>query len=265
MIYRKSLYLLLLICIPVFLTASDAVHANRNDIVTKYGKMKPHRWGMRIPGVKTHFKTRENVIALTFDACGGTQGKGFDRDLVDYLTAEKIPATFFVTSSWISYNPRNFEYLMQNPLFEIENHGFRHRPASVTGASAWGIRGTANAGECFDEVELSARNFEKLTGHRPRFYRSGTAYYDDVAVSIIRETGQYPVNFSKVTADADRKLTLKRVVAFIRDGTRKGAVIIMHCNHPGGKTLPALKITIPEMRAKGYSFVKLEDVADNLE
>ncbi|HEY1407124.1 MAG TPA: polysaccharide deacetylase, partial [Spirochaetota bacterium] len=113
--------------------------------------------------------------------------------------------------------------------------------------------------------EKSAEEFEALIGHRPHFYRAGTAYYDDVAVKIIRETGQTPMNFSGVIGDADKILTLPRVIQFIRNNVHDGAVMIMHFNHPGGKTLPALKTMIPEMKKKGYSFVRLSDVADQIE
>ena len=147
----------------------------------------------------------------------------------------------------------------------MQNHGYNHRPATVNGASAWGIRGTEDAGTCFDEFEMSAREYQKRMGRRPFFYRSGTAYFDDVAVNILRETGQTPMNFSGVIGDADKELSLRTVEKFIRQNIKPGAVLIMHFNHPGGKTLQAMKKMIPEMKAEGYTFVKLIDYKDAIE
>ena len=252
-----------IICLCIF--SVDHFSVKRAEIVSKYTSIRPTRWGMFIPGVKTHIKTDSKVIALTFDGCGGPKGSLFDKELISYLISEKIPATLFLTDSWINANEGNLKEIANNPLFELENHGLRHKPASVKGACAWHIRGTLNAGDCFDEAEKCALAFEHRFGHRPKFYRSGTAYYDDVAIKIIRETGQIPMNFSCVVADADHILTLKRVENNIRRGIKNGAVLIMHLNHPGGKTLPALKEMIPEIKAKGYSFVRLSDMESNLE
>lgn len=260
--YLKFLFIpLALLCIY----SVDHYSAKRAEIVSKYTAIRPTRWGMFIPGVKTHIKTDKKVIALTFDGCGGAKGSLFDKDLIDFLKSEKIPATLFLTDSWIKANEKNIKELSDNPLFELENHGYRHKPASVKGACAWHIRGTRDAGDCFDEVEKSALAFEQRFGRRPRFYRSGTAYYDDVAVRIIHETGQIPMNFSCVVADADCKLSLQRVERNIRKGIKNGAVYIMHLNHPGGKTLPALKVMIPEIRSLGYSFVRLSDMENSIE
>ena len=251
--------------LPFLIFSTDNYSAKRAHIVSKYMTYKPTRWGMNIPGVKTHIKTEKKVIALTFDACGGKKGSLYDKDLISFLISEKIPATLFITTSWASVNEENLIELRNNTLFELENHGFNHRPASVRGAYAWHIRGTVSPGDCFDEVEKSAEEFERRIGHRPRFYRAGTAYYDNVALEIIRETGQIPMNFTCVAADADRRIKIGRVERFMRKGIREGAVFIMHFNHPGGKTLPALKTIIPEMRASGYTFVRLSDMAEYIE
>jgi peptidoglycan/xylan/chitin deacetylase (PgdA/CDA1 family) len=250
--------------VPFVTFASVDTDMMKVKILKKYSVEKPKRWGMFIPGVVTHIKTSEKIIALTFDACAGSQGKKYDKELIQFLKSNSIPATLFVTQSWISYNEKAFDILAKDPLFEIENHGMRHRPASVSGGVAWGIKGTASVAECYDEVELSARGLEKKTGKRPKFYRSGTAYFDDVAVKIIRETGQIPLNFSGIIADVDQHTSLEKVKKRIHKYAKPGAILIMHFNHPGGKTFLAVREIIPQLKAQGYSFVRLADVADKL-
>ncbi|MGL4368955.1 MAG: polysaccharide deacetylase family protein [Spirochaetota bacterium] len=261
---KRFFLIMMLVSCPLW-AADDDYAAMRDRIVQKYSGEKPSAFGMYISGVKTRIRTDKKIIALTFDACGGTGGRLFDRELIRYLSDNRIPATLFVTTSWIKMNESVFEELKNNPVFDLQNHGYNHRPASVSGAAAWKIPGTKNAGECFDEFEMSAREFQKRTGRRPVLYRSGTAFFDDVAVKILADTGQVPMNFSGVTGDADRSLSLAKVEKFIRQNIRPGAVMIMHFNHPEGKTLAALKDMIPEIKSQGYTFVKLVDYKDSLE
>ena len=114
------------------------------------------------------------MLALTFDACGG-RNDGYNKDLIDYLRAEKIPATLFVTGVWIDKYPEVFAELAADPLFEIENHGLLHRLCSTEGRSMYGVRGTRNLDGVIDEMELGARKIGSLTGRRPVFFRSATA------------------------------------------------------------------------------------------
>lgn len=265
-IIRYIMCSVLIACtLPLFGLVKVEYAEQKTQIVKKYRDAKPHKWGMYVPGVKRRIKTDKKIIALTFDACGGSQGKQFDKDLLDYLKKNNVAATLFVTTSWIGYNKKAFSDLAADKFFELENHGLNHKPASVSGASAWNIRGTRNAGECFEEVEMSAREFEKLTGRRPMFYRSGTAFYDDVAVNIIKETDQTPMNFSTVTADCDKNLSVEKVDKFFWKNLGPGSVVIMHFNHPGGKTLKVIQSAIPKLKEMGYSFVKLSDYAGQLE
>lgn len=60
--------------------------------------------GLKITGVLTRLATKDKVIALTFDACGGKGGSGYDRKLIDYLIKENIPATLFINARWIDAN-----------------------------------------------------------------------------------------------------------------------------------------------------------------
>ena len=125
------------------------------------GKM-PNEWGETVTGVKTSLKTKDRVIALTFDACGSPKGKGVDMDLIHFLEQEKIPATLFINARWIDANPDLFMSLASNPLFTIGNHGFHHRPASVNGRSVYGIDGTKDVAGLVDEIELNSRKIRAV-------------------------------------------------------------------------------------------------------
>lgn len=179
--------------------------------MARYGHAVPHTWGFDAPAVVHALPTTGRVIALTFDACGGPGGSGYDRALIDFLRRRDIPATLFINSRWIDANPAIFRRLAAEPLFEIANHGTRHRPLSVTGRSAYGIPGTRSAAEVYDEISGNQTKLTRLLGTPPRFFRSGTAYCDDVAARIVTALGERFVSFS-VNGDGGATFTPNRSV-----------------------------------------------------
>lgn len=229
----------------------------KKQIVAAYQDRTPKDWGETVEGVKTRLDTSEPVIALTFDACGGPRGNRVDTALVEYLIKEQIPATLFVSGSWIDANPAVFNKLASIPLFEIANHGLTHRPCSVNGKSAYGIRGTGSVGEVFDEIEKNGRKIEAVTNRKPHFYRPGTAYCDEVAVMVAGELGYEVVNYS-VLGDAGATWPAGKIrQALLKAG--HGDIVVLHMNQPHSQTATGLKEAVPLLREKGYRFVKLSE------
>lgn len=230
----------------------------RKGVVDRFGTVRPREWGETATGVKTRLDTGEKVIALTLDACGSRTGMGFDARLLEFLQREGVPATLFINVRWIGPNRESFDRLAADPLFEIANHGYLHRPASVTGRSAYGINGTRDVAELVDEIELNARKIEELTGRRPRFYRSGTAYYDEVAVRVAEALGHQVAGYS-VLGDAGATYRRDEVTKALLSSP-PGAIVILHMNHPESGTGPGVMAAVPELKRRGYRFVRLSDL-----
>lgn len=237
--------------------ADPAYEAFKRRIAEKYRHAKPVEWGETVSGVKTRLATGEKVIALTFDACGSAKGMGIDSRLMEFLEKERVPATLFINARWIEPNRAAFDRLAANQLFEIANHGYRHRPASVAGRSAYGIVGTRSAEELVDEIELNARDIERLTGKKPRFYRAGTAYYDEVAVKIAAELGEEIAGFS-LLGDAGATYTQEQVRKALLSAS-PGNIVILHMNHPESGTAAGVIDAVPELKKRGFRFVRLSD------
>jgi peptidoglycan/xylan/chitin deacetylase (PgdA/CDA1 family) len=221
--------------------------------------MVPQAWGLNVPGVVTRLQGAGRAVALTFDACGGRGGDGYDAALIGFLRQEQIRATLFLNARWIDANAAVFADLVADPLFDIANHGTRHLPLSVRGRSAYGIRGTNDAGEVYDEVEGNARKLLGLTGHRVRFFRSGTAHYDDVATRIAGDLGEQVVGF-EVNGDGGATYTAQQVAGAMRT-VRPGSIVISHMNHPGHGTAAGMRAALPALRGAGYRFVRVADYA----
>jgi peptidoglycan/xylan/chitin deacetylase (PgdA/CDA1 family) len=197
------------------------------------------------------------VIALTFDACGGPGGSGYDQALIAFLRRRDVPATLFLNSRWIDENPAAFRQLAAEPLFELANHGTRHLPLSVTGRSAYGISGTRDPGQVYDEVAGNQAKLTRLLGAPPRFFRSGTAYSDDVAARIVAALAVRLVTFS-VNGDGGATFAAGQVARTV-SAAPGGSVVLAHMNHPAGGTAAGIAAAVPRLQAAGFRFARLSD------
>lgn len=239
-------------------------------LVTRYGGQQPTQWGPALPGTLTRLpasggtgasgvsKKGPVTVALTFDACGG----GYDASIIALLRELRVPATLFLAGPWLAAHPAEAADLAADPLFEIANHGARHRPASVTGRAAYGIRGTRTVAEFVDEVESNARRLTALTGARPRFYRAATLFCDEVAVRIAADLGQ-TVTGCTVAADAGATLPASAVAHNLL-AARNGDILLLHMNKPNAGSGVGLRAALPELLHHGVSFVRLSDAVPDV-
>ncbi len=236
--------------------AKENKDINENTIIQKYSNPSPKKWSENIDGVIKILPGNEKVLALTLDLCG-SKNDSLDEDLIEFLRKNEIPATLFVNYRCINKYPEKFAVLAKNDLIEIENHGWQHVPASVSGNSIYGIKGTKNAKDLFEEVMVNALYIQKLTGRMPKFFRSGTAYYDEYAVAEIYDMGFKPVGFN-ILGDAGATYSAKQVKEALLK-SKAGDIIIAHANHPEKQTGTGLKSVLPILKSQGFRFVKLED------
>ena len=229
----------------------------KKQVTARFSGAAPAMWGDRVAGVRTRLDTNDMVIALTLDACGSANGKGIDAGLMEFLNVNQIPATLFVNGRWIDANPELFRQLAANPLFEIANHGIHHKPASITGRSVYGINGTKNVAEVVDEIELNARKIEAISGTRPTLYRSGTAYYDEIAVQISRDLGHEVAGYS-LLGDAGATWSAAQVTAALLKAT-PGDIALLHMNHPEAGTGAGIIAAVPELQRRGFRFVRMSE------
>lgn len=236
---------------------------SRSEVVARYGTAKPTFWGLTTPGVLLSLGTMRPVVALTFDACGGptptSAGCGYDQDLIDLLRHYQAKATLFLNARWIAAHPSVARELVADPLFEIGNHGTRHVPLSVTGRSAYGEHGTANAGAVYDEIMGNQGALTTLIGHAPRYFRPGTACCDEVAVHIAADLGCRIAGFS-VNGDAGTTFTRAQVVGAL-SAVKAGDIVISHMNRPEHQTAEGYRNALPRLLDRGLRTVTLSEIA----
>ena len=215
-------------------------------------------WGTHIPGVLDHLATDEKVIALTFDACGGHNGSGYDEELIHFLIDNNLPATLFMSGLWIKKNPENFIEISKNPLFKIENHGTRHRQLSIDGKGEYNWGTTHSLDDIEEEILKNAETIEQLTGEHPMYFRSGTAYYDPVAVQSIEDLNYIPTGFSHA-ADGGTTYSAETIVELGLKKATPGGIYLFHMNWPKRETFEGIQALIPALQNIGYSFVHIDD------
>jgi peptidoglycan/xylan/chitin deacetylase (PgdA/CDA1 family) len=231
----------------------------KRKFIHEFAYTQPGSWGEFVKGVDEDIATKSKFIAFTFDACGGPKRNGYDKELIDFLRKERIPATLFVTGKWIDANFDTFLELSKDTLFEIENHGFNHKPCSLVDEVEYGIHSTSNASQAFDELEANARKIEALTHRKPKYYRSATAFIDEGCACMASKLGMTSISFQVLSGDAVPHLADSIIVKSVMENVKPGSIVIMHFNHPEWNTYEALKKIIPKLRAMGYKFTKLEN------
>ena len=253
---RGACSLLLLLSMTQYDFMQALNEKQKQSLVEKYQNVIPTYWGEDAPGVKTRLKTTEKVVALTLDACG-SEGDACDYRYVNFLIEHHIPATIFVSNRWIKKHSDDFKRLTECPLFDIQNHGLTHLPCSVNGKSIYNIPGTKNVAEIIREIDENATIIEKLTGKKSCFYRSGTAYYDEVAVKVVNDLGHQVIGF-EVLGDAGATYSKDKVTEALLT-TKPGSIIILHMNKPNKECALGAIEGMKVLLARDFKFVKLSD------
>ncbi|GEM_PF-2644724 len=230
--------------------------ASKKQIQKVYEEKDPEYWGEMVPGVIKRIDTEEKVVALTLDACDGD----YDRELIAHLRKEDIPATLFIASPWIENNEKELEALADDPLFYIAGHGKDHLPLSVEGKEAYGEKGTGGVKEVMEEIVYNSRDIEEVTGKEPSYFRSGTAHYDEVAVSIANSLNKKVIGFT-VAADGGTTFSKEEIKEAVL-GTGPGGIILAHMNHPNSEIAKGLIEGIISLREEGYRFIHLKEYED---
>ena len=195
-------------------------------------------------------------IALTLDACSGK----YDGDLINFLIANRIPATIFATQTWLKQNPYGLSVIKAHlDLFDVEDHGAKHIPAVIgVGRKVYGILGEPDVIHLQREVLEGASAIEVAIGVAPHWYRDATAEYDTQSIDAIAKLGYKIAGFS---VNADEGATLKKIAIEKRlEHIKAGDIIIAHMNKPASDTAEGLAVGLAYLLKAGFIFVRLDQV-----
>jgi len=202
----------------------------------------PTLW--RAPGV--------NAVALTFD---DGPDPDFTPRVLEILEREKVAAAFFVVGERARANPALLREIDRRGHL-VGNHSFSH---------SWNINFALHA-RLTREIKGCNDAIEAAIGKRPRFYRAphgfkNPALGDVLARHAMTCVGWQVRGFDAVRPDADaiaRRLVRK---------ARAGGILLLHDGsglqgtQDRSATLAALPVVIDGLRARGFVFMRLDELA----
>ncbi|KUO20755.1 polysaccharide deacetylase family protein [Streptomyces dysideae] len=210
-------------------------------------------------------RTRGKTVALTFDAdmtAGqgprAARGERFDNPgLIAALRALKVPATVFMTGRWAEEYPVQARVIGRDPLFEVGNHSYSHYAFTD---DCYGLP-TVDESRMRADVEQAYTAFRKAgVPDAMPYFRFPGGCHDRRALKTLTPAGVTAVQWDVVSGDAfatDADAVARQVL----EGVRPGSVVVMHCTRSAAPTTErAVRTIVPELRKRGYRFVKVSEL-----
>jgi peptidoglycan-N-acetylglucosamine deacetylase len=196
------------------------------------------------PGCLYAWPTTERVVAFTFD--DGPDAAHTD-NILEVLRANEARATFFLVSSHVPGNEALVRQLVAQG-HEIGNHLTRVEPSHRLSAAA------------FDSAVREAGSVLGRFG-TVRWLRPGSGWYNTTMVRTIHRAGYRCALGSVYPYDSQlRSATIAS--AYILANVRPGAIVVLHERDARGpRTVRTLARVLPTLRARGYRFVTLSELA----
>ena len=200
--------------------------------------------------------TTSRVVALTFDA--GANGNGVPA-ILSTLRSAGAPATFFLTGAFTKSFPDLARSIVQGG-YRVGDHTVDH-PHLPTLSDAMVAA----------EVADAAATITSATGASPvPLFRFPYGDSDARTLTVVNDLGYIAVGWTVDTLGwegSSAGITPTSIVARVMAGLRPGEIVLMHVgsNPNDGSTLDAdaLASVIGSIKAKGYSFVTLNDLVGN--
>ena len=250
----------LLFIFSFVLPQSFAGSADKGHIIDQVERASRHSqvFGEKVPGVVTRLDTDQRVVALTLDLCSGSGPRALDRRFVNFLVQHQIKATLFASGLWLNRNRALAKSLSASPLFEIENHGYHHRPATRSPRRVYGISSTPSLRALYREIARNAALIGEITGRPSTFYRSGTATYDLAGVQMAEALGHEVAGFDVVSGDAAHPYSRRAILRKLNKVV-PGSIVLMHLNQPSWEGFEAFRDFYLAGPGRYYTFVHLHE------
>lgn len=209
------------------------------------------------------------LIALGFDICEKNNDfTGYDGGIIDFLRANKVKATLYMSGKWMATHPERSMQLIADPLFEKGNHAWTHGNFRVLAADQIDdqiyyteaqyelLREELLAMDCSTQLgsEEAARIPPRMMTFR---FPYGTCNAD--ALERVNGAGLPAVQWDTVTADPARGQTAA-AISDVLVNAKPGAIVVMHANGRGWNTAKALRTAIPELKRRGFEFVTVAEL-----
>lgn len=207
----------------------------------------------------------QKPVALTFDADmtqgmlnnlkSGKVASWYNKDVIDVLEKDNVPATIFITGLWAEAYPGVTKELSENPLFEIGNHSYSHPRFT---SNCYNLPAVVNRDQEFKKAQEILKN---ITGVYPKLFRFPGGCFLKSDLDIAKKYNLKIVGWDVASGDAFNDNT-QAIIKRVERKVKPGSIVVMHLN--GGANAPATAKALPEiisyLRFKGYTFVKVSQL-----
>ncbi|MFH8728057.1 polysaccharide deacetylase family protein [Streptomyces termitum] len=210
-------------------------------------------------------RSAEKVVALTFDADmtadqgpRAAAGERFDNpELIATLRRLKVDATVFMTGRWAEEYPDQARSIGTDPRFEIANHSYSHYAFAEP---CYGLP-TVAVPDMASDVRRAFESFQDAGAvNVVPYFRFPGGCYDDTARHALAPARVTAVQWDVVGGDAFAK-DPDAVAEQVLSGVRPGSLVVLHCTRSAAPaTERAIRRIVPELRARGYRFVKVSEL-----
>lgn len=190
------------------------------------------------------------AVALTFDDGPGPQ----TLELLAYLDAEKIRATFFQCGMYVQRYPE-ITQRMHAAGHEIGNHTWSHKRLSPGRGHRFGF---PSLRLMYRELAHTQRVLGQVCGVRPHLFRPPFGKRWIGLDAVLRRLGLRNVLWTVIGHDWE--WPAEKIAAYLLDRCVPGAIICLHdgrdLENPCdiSETIAALRLLVPALRAQGYRF-----------
>ena len=189
----------------------------------------------------------EKVVFLTFDDWASDIKC---TELLNILGDLKVEASFFVRTNGAENNP-NLARAIYEAGHDLLSHSHNH----------YGLTAYETIEELQGDAARSHQILSRILGRAPFLYYRAPELSTEIPgrVNALFAAGYTHVVDGDVRAyDYREDLQTYQVINRVLEGTSPGSIIVMHMND-NSKGRDVIKVIIPELRARGYTFAKLSD------
>lgn len=196
--------------------------------------------------VKRSVAPASTGVALTFDD-GPWPGQ---TEAVLRILAEKdVEATFFMLGSRVKVAPETARAVAAAG-HAIGNHSYTHTYLA-----------SAGPGRVRWEITASNALISQVTGVETRWFRAPGGILSPTAANVLVQESMHPVLWTVDPQDWRGDATVEGVANNVIESARPGGIVVLHDG--GGDqsvTIEALPLIIDGLRARGFTFVTLDEL-----
>jgi peptidoglycan/xylan/chitin deacetylase (PgdA/CDA1 family) len=194
----------------------------------------------------------DNVVYLTFDA---GSDRGFAEDILDYLAAEEIVASFGITGQWAEENPDLVERLLDDG-HELFNHTYSHR--SFTGFSSG--EEPLSEEERREEITRADEIYESIAGVDGKpFWRPPFGDIDDAAPAQVGSLGYRAILKWTIDSLGWDGLSEQEITDRVLGQMEPGAIVLFHVGS-ASQDFAALDDIVEALREQDYRFASVNEL-----